>query len=71
MLEELIFPSFSSSGTIKVEASSKNGSLSKSSIKKKKKKFTQCSLKVSFQGQENPKKYKNPNKMQGKIWDFS
>ena len=37
MLEELIFPSFSSSGTIKVEASSKNGSLSKSSIKKKKK----------------------------------
>ena len=29
---------------------------------KRKKRFIQYSLKVSFQGQKNPQKYKNPDK---------
>ena len=39
---------------------------------KTRKKFIQCSLKVSFQVQRNPQKYKNPNKiMRFAIYTFS
>ena len=39
---------------------------------KKKTKLFQCSLNLSFRGQKNPQKYKNPNKIiPCKVWDFS
>ena len=34
-------------------------------------KFIQCSIKISFQGQSNPHKYKNPNKITSfKAWEL-
>ena len=55
--------SFSSSIVVKTEASSKKCRLSNQGNKIRELKFIQCTIKVSFQGQSNPQKYKNPNKI--------
>ena len=49
---------------VKTEASSKKCRLrSNQGNKIPELKFIQCTIKVSFQGQSNPQKYKNPNKI--------
>ena len=57
------FP-FSSLIVVKIEASSRKYSLSKTSRKQiMEKKIIQCSLKVSFPGQRNPQKYRIRSKI--------
>ena len=56
---------------VKIEASSKKYSWISYQGNKNAEKFIQCSLKESFQGQGNPQKHKNPNKIIWfKAWNF-